>query len=440
MAGSSCHNAGMLARLGHARRLPVVLIGLLACLVACGEAPLGERGVPPPRQDAAARHAERFMVAAANPHAVAAGLAVLRAGGNALDAAIAAQMVLGFVEAPETGIGGGGFLLYREGASGAMHVYDGRETAPAAAGAERFRLFGVTLPWPLAVVSGRAVGVPGLVAMLAQAHAAHGALPWPALLEPAAQLAEQGVPMPPRLGRQLEEAPLLGWFGDMRAYFLHQARATPPRVVNPAYADTLREIARDGPGAFYAGPLARDVVARARARRWLPSDLTEADLAAYAPRERSALCRPYRAYTVCSVGPPRGSAEIGGSVGLRTRNRGDRGGAGCRSSRRSRAGYHRRQRSSGIGPMQSDRTRRDGYRRNRHWRLPTGRSRSGLGPSRPPRHDVGDLHGRRQCRADYRRSCRRGCIDRGNGGDCRRGLDARRTMARSLAGWPGPLP
>ena len=302
--GGSCHNVGMLARLGHVRRLPVVLFGLLACLVACGEAPHGDGGVPPPRQEAAARHAERFMVAAANPHAVAAGLAVLRTGGNALDAAIAAQMVLGFVEAPETGIGGGGFLLYREGASGAMHVYDGRETAPAAAGAARFRPFGVTLPWPLAVVSGRAVGVPGLVAMLAQAHAAHGALPWAALLEPAALLAEQGVPMPPRLGQQLAEAPLLGWFGDMREYFLRQARAMPPRVVNPAYAATLRELARDGPGALYAGPLARDFVARARARRWLPSDLTEADLAAYAPRERKALCRPYRAYSVCSIGPP----------------------------------------------------------------------------------------------------------------------------------------
>lgn len=284
--------------------MPKVLLGLLAVLGACGEARHPDEGVPAARQDAAERHAARFMVAAANPHAVEAGLAVLRAGGNALDAAIAAQMVLGFVEAPETGIGGGGFLLYRDAASGALHVYDGRETAPAAAGAERFRPYGVTLPWPLAVISGRAVGVPGLVAMLAQAHAAHGVLPWPALLEPAAVLAEQGVPMPARLGQQLEDAPLLGWFGDMRTYFLRQARGTPQRVVNPAYAATLRTLARNGPEAFYAGPVARDFVARARARRWLPSDLTLADFASYAPRERRPLCRPYRSYTVCSIGPP----------------------------------------------------------------------------------------------------------------------------------------
>ncbi|MEQ8495445.1 MAG: gamma-glutamyltransferase, partial [Gammaproteobacteria bacterium] len=283
-------------------RLAVATL-LLALLTACD----GHRtvpGVPPARQSEDARTASRYMVAAADPHAVEAGLAVLRRGGNAMDAAVAVQLVLGFVEFPETGLGGGGFLLYRDGASGHLQVYDGRETAPAAAQPDRFQLLGLPLPWPLAVVSGRAVGVPGLVAMLASAHHAHGTLPWDELVPPAAVLAERGVAPPPRLVRQADTAPLLRAFGDVGGYLDRALEATPPRLVNRDYAATLRLLAREGPGAFYRAPLAGAVVARARARPWLPSDLTLADFAAYRARERAALCAPYRHYRVCSIGPP----------------------------------------------------------------------------------------------------------------------------------------
>jgi gamma-glutamyltranspeptidase / glutathione hydrolase len=118
------------------------------------------------RQTEAERMAQETMVSAAHPLAVDAGVAVLRAGGSAIDAAVAVQMVLGFIESPETGIGGGGFLLYRSGSTGAMQFYDGRETAPAAATPGRFTLFGRPVPPWAAVPSGRSVGVPGLLSML----------------------------------------------------------------------------------------------------------------------------------------------------------------------------------------------------------------------------------------------------------------------------------
>ena len=147
--------------------------------------------------------AQRFMVAAANPLATEAGLRVLKAGGNALDAAVAVQMVLALVEPQSSGIGGGAFLLHFDGR--ALQAWDGRETAPAAADE---RLFldagGKPLPFMDAVVGGRAVGVPGAVRMLEAAHRQHGRLPWPALLQPAIALAEQGFRISPRLHALLQ--------------------------------------------------------------------------------------------------------------------------------------------------------------------------------------------------------------------------------------------
>lgn len=245
-----------------------------------------------------------MMVAAPHPLAVEAGLEVLRKGGNAIDAAVAVQMVLGFVEAPETGIGGGGFLLYHEFRSGRTRFFDGRETAPATAGPDRFRVLGQVMPLWAAVPTGRAVGVPGLVAMLETAHRAHGTLPWADLIEPAIRLADQGVPMPDRLKTQLAEDRSLRLFADMRGYFGRQAAETPPRLLNRELADTLRTLAADGSAAFYHGPVAEALVERVRARRPLSGDMTLADLAGYRAIEREPVCGRYREWTVCGAPPP----------------------------------------------------------------------------------------------------------------------------------------
>lgn len=244
------------------------------------------------------------MVSAAHPLAVEAGLEMLRRGGSALDAAVAVQMMLGFVEAPETGIGGGGFLLYRDAVANRLELFDGRETAPAAAEPDRFMLLGLPAPRWLAIPSGRSVGVPGLVAMLHMAHARHGRLPWAELLEPAIRAAEHGVPMPGRLARASRADHALRLFADTRRAFVAPAGAPQPVLRNAEYAATLRELAQRGPRAFYDGRIAADLVARARARRLWHSDLELADLRDYQALERAPLCGAYRGWRVCSAGPP----------------------------------------------------------------------------------------------------------------------------------------
>src|SRR5258706_278194 len=142
------------------------------------------------------------MVATANPHAARAGVEILRAGGSALDAAIAAQLVLNLVEPQSSGIGGGAFLMHWNEADRRVAAYDGRETAPAAARADRFlRTDGTPMGIGEAIASGRSVGAPGVLRVLELAHSKHGKLPWRRLFEPALRLADEGFAVSPRLHR-----------------------------------------------------------------------------------------------------------------------------------------------------------------------------------------------------------------------------------------------
>ncbi len=247
------------------------------------------------------------MVAAANPHAARAGTEILRAGGSALDAAIAVQMVLNLVEPQSSGLGGGAFLLHWNASQRKVSAYDGRETAPAAARPDRFlRPDGAPMGLGEAISSGRSVGVPGVLRMLELAHAKHGRLPWRRLFEPAIRLAETGFAVSPRLHRLIAADPLLGRFPAARAYFyLPDGKALPVghRLRNSQLAAVLRRIAEEGPDAFYRGGIARDIVA-AVANHPKPGDLTEEDLAGYRALERDAICGGYRARRVCGMPPP----------------------------------------------------------------------------------------------------------------------------------------
>ncbi|WP_373188401.1 gamma-glutamyltransferase, partial [Halopseudomonas sp.] len=284
-----------------------LILALAGLLSACsGTDPATSSRTEQPLAD---RTASSSMVAAAHPAAVEAGLEVMRKGGHAVDAAIAVQMVLSFIEAPETGIGGGGYLLLHEGESGRTSMFDGRETAPAAAQPDRFQVLGLDMPLALAIPSGSAVGVPGLVAMLAEAHREHGRLPWEDLVAPAIQLAEQGLPMPLRLQRQIQQDWSLRLFADTRDYFRRQAESQPTILRNPELAQTLRTIARQGPKAFYAGPIAEQLLQRLSEARWGANDMTASDLATYQAVNREAVCRPYRQWTVCGA-PPSSSGGI----------------------------------------------------------------------------------------------------------------------------------
>lgn len=246
------------------------------------------------------------MVAAANPLAAAAGKETLAAGGSAVDAMIAVQLVLAVVEPQSSGLGGGAFLLHWDGT--AMASLDGRETAPAAATPGRFLgADGAPLEFYAAVVGGRAVGVPGTPRLLEAAHRKWGRLPWASLFAPAIRLAEGGFPISPRLAGLLAKDKYLAQ--DPRARALYFAadgtpKAAGTRLVHPALAATFRLLAEKGMDAFYAGPLADDLVATVVGHPTNPGDITLADLAAYRAIERPAVCGPYRSFTVCGMGPP----------------------------------------------------------------------------------------------------------------------------------------
>jgi gamma-glutamyltranspeptidase / glutathione hydrolase len=248
------------------------------------------------------------MVATANPHASRAAMQMLERGGSAVDAAVAAQMVLTLVEPQSSGIGGGAFLLHWDAQARRAVAWDGRETAPAAADE---RLFvgadGKPLPFFDAVVGGRSVGTPGAVRMLEAAHARHGRLPWATLFEPAIRLATDGFEVSPRLNtlltseRHLKRDPVA-------ARYFYDAEGKPwpvgHRLRNPELADTLTQLATRGSLALHAGPIARDIVAAVQNHPTNPGRLTERDLAFYAPIERTPLCTPYRRWVICGMPPP----------------------------------------------------------------------------------------------------------------------------------------
>jgi gamma-glutamyltranspeptidase / glutathione hydrolase len=256
--------------------------------------------------------ATRHMVAAANPLATEAGREILRAGGSAVDAAIAIQLVLNLVEPQSSGIGGGAFLVHWDGKTRALASYDGRENAPMAAKPDRFiGPDGKPLGFMAAVVGGRSVGVPGTVRLLEGAHKRHGKLPWPRLFETAIRLAEDGFAISPRLNGLLGREKALQGDALARDYF-YQADGTAKPVgmilKNPAFAATLRVLADKGADAFYGGALAEDIIATVTGHATNPGDMTLADLAGYKIVEREPLCGKYRSYSICGMGPPSSGA------------------------------------------------------------------------------------------------------------------------------------
>jgi len=256
--------------------------------------------------------AERQMVAAAHPLAVDAGLQILDAGGSAMDAAIAVQLVLNLVEPQASGIGGGAFLLYFDAARQQTRAYDGRETAPAAATPELFMRKGNPIRFREAVVGGRSVGVPGTVQLLADAHRQHGKLPWARLFDAAIALAENGYPLSHRVHVLLNRSRDIADDAEARVLFLDESgepKAAGTILRNPAFAGVLRRLASEGTQAFYQGSLAAEIVRAVREHPRNPGVLQLADLAGYRVREVTPLCRPYRVWRICGM-PPSSSGGI----------------------------------------------------------------------------------------------------------------------------------
>jgi len=285
-------------------------LGLLAG-ISLSTAVLAQAVAPAPeastgRTAKSAGSATKDMVAAANPLAAQAGREILAAGGSAVDAAVAVQLVLNLVEPQSSGIGGGAFMVFWDGTT--MTTLDGREMAPAAAKPERFLgPDGKPMKFYDAVVGGRSVGVPGTLRLLEAAHRNWGKLSWPQVIEPAARLAEEGFTISPRLNGLLTQEKFLQNDPVARAYF-YEADGKPKAVgtvlKNPAFAKTLRTIADKGADAFYTGEIAQDIVATVTGHPTNPGDMTLEDLKAYKVQERDAVCGSYRVYRICGMGPP----------------------------------------------------------------------------------------------------------------------------------------
>lgn len=292
------------------------LLGATLLLTACAGLPPAvpgaaefERKAPEAASGYSAKSgwiARKFMATSANPLASEAGYRMLKAGGSAVDAAIAMQLVLTLVEPQSSGIGGGAFLLHFDGAR--VDAYDGRETAPSAADDGLFQdADGKPLPFREIVIGGRSVGVPGILRMLEGAHRRHGRLPWATLFAPAIELAQGGFHVSPRLAALLRVETRLADDPVAAAYFYDRERKPWPAghlLKNPELAATLETVASRGADAFYRGPIAADIAAKVNRHPGNPGRLSRDDIAAYEARRRDPVCSDYREWTVCGMPPP----------------------------------------------------------------------------------------------------------------------------------------
>ncbi len=309
----------------------LVAAGLIALLAACA-ASLSESQTAPLQPEEASGYTDKpgwatqhFAVAAAHPLATDAGYNILKAGGSAVDAAIAVQMVLSLVEPQSSGIGGGSFLLHHDGQRNITEAFDGRETAPATATENLFlNADGKPVGFYEGVVGGRAVGAPGTVRMLEDAHRQHGKLPWATLLNPAIALAEQGFEVSERLHSLLVSDVYLKKDPVAAAYF-YDADGKPWPVghllKNPELTSVFKRIAKEGSKALMTGDIAQAIVDKVRLHPTNPGQLALADLADYQAKKREPLCHDYRAaardYRICGMPPPSsGAMAVGQILGL----------------------------------------------------------------------------------------------------------------------------
>ena len=302
-------------------RQKLAKLGLICCFAAvsaCGQAgsTKSNTGAAPHATDenaqnqaakAASEKPKQYFIAAANPHAVAAGAEILKKGGSAVDAAIATQAVLGLVEPQSSGLGGGAFMLHFDPNTGRFETFDGREMAPASATPDRFlKEDGTPMGFREAVIGGLSIGVPGAVRMLGLAHDEYGNLPWHETWQPAIRLANNGFEVSPRLNGLLERFEILRQSPAAAAYFYDEEGNPLPvgyLLKNPAYAQTMQTIANDGADAFYTGEIAEAIVSAVNTAK-NPGGMTLEDMANYRALKRDPVCGEYRRYEICSMPPP----------------------------------------------------------------------------------------------------------------------------------------
>ena len=322
-------NAGFLRVLVLAAVLPLYVAALSANAQQATDSVAPESGTEPTTQaplevnlvgeEVEEIKSSNWMISTANPVASEAGAAVLRSGGNAIDAMVAVQLMLGLVEPQSSGLGGGAFLLYWDAANKRLTTFDGRETAPMAATPTLFQdETGQPLQFFDAVVGGRSVGVPGTPLLLEAVHGRYGSLPWSTLFDSVISLAEAGFKVSPRLAASIaEDQERLARFEDTKAYFF-RADGTPLQAgdarTNAAYAETLRLLSTQGTDIFYKGSIAEEIIKVVQSAPGNPGVLSLSDLASYRLKERAPVCVDYRGFDVCGMGPPSSGALTIGQI------------------------------------------------------------------------------------------------------------------------------
>ncbi|GAA2715694.1 gamma-glutamyltransferase [Actinoplanes palleronii] len=273
-------------------------------------------------------------IATVDATATAAGLEVLRRGGNAVDAAVAAAATLGVTEPFASGIGGGGFFVYYDARKQRVYTIDGRETGPATMTPTYFVNPATGLPYVFdeARVSGLSVGVPGTLATWESAAKQWGTRPLGSALSTAAEVADRGYTVDGEFRRQVtENAAAFGQFDASKALYL--PGGAPPAIgttiKNPDLAATYRQIARQGTGAFYRGAIGRDLlrtvaqpaVSSSPTSPWAypirPGVLTARDLAAYQVRHPAPTRSDFKGLSVYGMSTPSsGGTAVGEALNI----------------------------------------------------------------------------------------------------------------------------
>lgn len=251
---------------------------------------------------------KNILVSTANPLASQTGRDILLGGGNAIDAAVAVQLVLNLVEPQSSGLGGGGFLLYFDNKNKNLIFYDGRETAPSKIKKEHFLdKNGQPLSFYDAAVGGLAVGVPGLVSMLELVHKEYGMMKWESLFKPAINLSLEGFPISSRLHNQIKKDNYLHLIPNTSKYFYENTNI--PKKVgyilkNKEFAETLKIISVGRSKAFYQGNLAKEIISTIQNSPIRKGVMNLEDLKNYKAIKQNPICGKYRKYKVCSASLP----------------------------------------------------------------------------------------------------------------------------------------
>jgi len=252
---------------------------------------------------------KRFVVSAANPIASKAAYTVLKNGGNAIDAMVTVQTVLGLVEPQSSGLGGGSFLVYYNAKDKSLTTFDGRETAPIQANEQLFIVGDEPMKFFDAVVGGRSVGTPGTVKLLWDTHQRFGNTSWSDLLSPAIKLADKGFLVSPRMANAISNDRFLQTHPETKQYFYPSGEALKQgsTLKNPKYRETLQALAKHGGDFFYDSFISQSIVNTVQ-NSSSKGLLTHEDFTRYKVLERKAVCGDYRQYEVCGMGPPSSGA------------------------------------------------------------------------------------------------------------------------------------